>query len=326
MESVVFSRPANASASLSHLRSSNIEEHAAGMTGWSLQYNQLTPGKFSGRLTVLELEGIQFVRDRVNLALFKSGQARKELLFTFPLHAPCADFYCAGHQINRHSLLVAPSASLPDLRAPEHIDLLAISVDAACFTTLFDDADDRALITPQVFPLNDPDNLTRWQMLSDSLDEESRRNATLLDFTAIRKGLRDTLLISLSDMVGHSQALRLTGSAKKRIVDRAQEYMLTHCENPPSILELCKHAGASRRKLQYCFQETLGINPVSYLRVLRLNGVHRDLLKGAPSVQDVAYGWGFWHLSRFANDYRRLFGEPPSATLARSRHNCANFG
>ena len=68
MESVVFSRPANASASLSHLRSSNIEEHAAGMTGWSLQYNQLTPGKFSGRLTVLELEGIQFVRDRVNLA------------------------------------------------------------------------------------------------------------------------------------------------------------------------------------------------------------------------------------------------------------------
>ncbi|MCA7000743.1 helix-turn-helix domain-containing protein [Dickeya solani] len=326
MEPVVFSRPAHVSASLVHLRSSNIEEHAAGMAGWSLQYNQLTPGKFSGQLTILELEGIQFVRDRANLALFKSGQARKDWLFTFPLRSPSADFYCAGHQINRHSLLVTPSASLPDLRAPEHIDLLAISVDAACFATLFEDADESARVTPQVFPFTDPDTLSRWQMLSDSLDEKSQHGATLLDFTAIRKGLRDTLLIFLSDMVGHSQALTLTGSAKKRIVDRAQEYMLTHCDNPPSILELCKHAGASRRKLQYCFQETLGINPVSYLRVLRLNGVHRELLRGASSVQDVAYSWGFWHLSRFANDYRQLFGEPPSATLAGGRNNSANFG
>jgi AraC family ethanolamine operon transcriptional activator len=32
-------------------------------------------------------------------------------------------------------------------------------------------------------------------------------------------------------------------------------------------------------------------------------------------VQDVAAAWGFWHMSQFATDYRKLFGMRPSDTL-----------
>ncbi|CAG9232914.1 hypothetical protein BVI1335_880001 [Burkholderia vietnamiensis] len=32
-------------------------------------------------------------------------------------------------------------------------------------------------------------------------------------------------------------------------------------------------------------------------------------------MQDVAAAWGFWHLSQFATDYRRMFGKRPSETL-----------
>lgn len=56
--------------------------------------------------------------------------------------------------------------------------------------------------------------------------------------------------------------------------------------------------------------------PATYLRALRLNGVRRDLRgRAADSVQDVAAAWGFWHLSQFATDYRRMFGARPSETL-----------
>jgi AraC family transcriptional regulator, ethanolamine operon transcriptional activator len=70
--------------------------------------------------------------------------------------------------------------------------------------------------------------------------------------------------------------------------------------------------------LQYCFEEVLGIAPASYLRAIRLNGVRRELASAAPgerAVQDVAAAWGFWHLSQFAADYRKLFGLRPSETL-----------
>jgi AraC family ethanolamine operon transcriptional activator len=36
------------------------------------------------------------------------------------------------------------------------------------------------------------------------------------------------------------------------------------------------------------------------------------------SVKDVTETWGFWHWSRFSQDYRRLFGELPSVTARRT--------
>jgi AraC-like DNA-binding protein len=53
---------------------------------------------------------------------------------------------------------------------------------------------------------------------------------------------------------------------------------------------------------------------------LRFNGARRDLRVGDPritSVKAIALHWGFLHLGRFAVNYRRWFGESPSATLAR---------
>ena len=49
----------------------------------------------------------------------------------------------------------------------------------------------------------------------------------------------------------------------------------------------------------------------------------RSLLRSregpAPLVKSVALAHGFWHLGLFANDYRAMYGEMPSETLARIR-------
>jgi AraC family ethanolamine operon transcriptional activator len=53
-----------------------------------------------------------------------------------------------------------------------------------------------------------------------------------------------------------------------------------------------------------------------------LNGVHRDLKNAdsAPTkITDVAIHWGFWHMSQFAIDYQRFFGELPSQTMNRHK-------
>jgi AraC family ethanolamine operon transcriptional activator len=72
----------------------------------------------------------------------------------------------------------------------------------------------------------------------------------------------------------------------------------------------------TRRTLQNCFQEALGMSPASYLRTVRLNAVRRALREGPPAttIADTAARWGFWHMGHFSQEYKTLFGETPSQT------------
>ncbi len=140
------------------------------------------------------------------------------------------------------------------------------------------------------------------------------------DDQALRQ-LRDEILMewleTLPAQVDTSELPTL--ERRKKLVDKACELMLAHADEPLSILEVCSRVGTSQRRLNYCFQDVLGTTPVKYLRSMRLNGVRRALRQAGPgmTVQDIASHWGFWHLSQFAQDYRRLFGELPSATLGK---------
>lgn len=74
----------------------------------------------------------------------------------------------------------------------------------------------------------------------------------------------------------------------------------------------------SRRTLQYCFEDVLGMSPTLYLRRLRLNGVRRALLdpsRGQRQIGAVAADWGFGNFSQFSSDYKKLFGESASSSL-----------
>lgn len=85
---------------------------------------------------------------------------------------------------------------------------------------------------------------------------------------------------------------------------------------------ISRATGLSPRTLQRSFQAELGLCPQEWFRIERLNRVRQDLLSGRnnESVTQTATRWGFFHLSRFAQYYRDLFGETPSETL-RSRHH-----
>jgi adenylate cyclase len=65
----------------------------------------------------------------------------------------------------------------------------------------------------------------------------------------------------------------------------------------------------------------MAVSPLEYWRRHRLAAAREDLLKAASdaSVTAIASRFGFDHFGRFSQQYRRCFGEPPSATLRRSR-------
>jgi len=88
------------------------------------------------------------------------------------------------------------------------------------------------------------------------------------------------------------------------------------------VADLCKKAGASWATLERAFAEEFGTSPKSYITSRRLSAVRKRLLRADSSavITDIANAWGFWHMGRFAADYRKQFGELPSQTLKSNRN------
>lgn len=87
----------------------------------------------------------------------------------------------------------------------------------------------------------------------------------------------------------------------------------------PTIVDICTTLGVSERTLQYAFRAYVNMSPLVYLRMCRLNRVRETLLASDPgntTVTAIAMRYGFLHLGRFAIDYKQVFEEHPSATLA----------
>ncbi|MBN9742698.1 AraC family transcriptional regulator [Amycolatopsis sp. A1MSW2902] len=105
---------------------------------------------------------------------------------------------------------------------------------------------------------------------------------------------------------------------QSRIRD-VMEYVDANPAAITSIADLAAQAGLSARALQAGFQDVAGVSPAAYVRQVRLDRAHRELTAGTGgSVTEVAARWGFFHLSRFAAQYRRRFGVLPSETARKA--------
>jgi AraC-like DNA-binding protein len=99
---------------------------------------------------------------------------------------------------------------------------------------------------------------------------------------------------------------------------RAISFIDSNADLDIGIGEIAAAAEVSRRAVQLAFRRHLGTTPTAYLRRVRLDYAHREMLGAAIdglTVTEVAYRWGFSSPSRFAERYRATFGVSPSQTL-----------
>lgn len=111
-------------------------------------------------------------------------------------------------------------------------------------------------------------------------------------------------------------------SASASIVRRAEDWIDAAEPENLNVVELSRALDVPLRSLQRAFNRALRCGPASYLRRRRLMHARAALALNDPesaSVTEIAVAYGFWELGRFAVEYRKLFGEKPSQTLARSR-------
>lgn len=141
------------------------------------------------------------------------------------------------------------------------------------------------------------------------------------------RSLRGSLLYGVHELIfgpekGEAPRVVRGSPARRRIIRAADEYLQANPARPIYTDDLCSALGVSATRLAEVFRVTFGVSPHRFLKLRRLAMVRaalrsRDNDGPPPFVRTVALMHGFWHLGQFARDYRALYGETPSSTLAR---------
>jgi AraC family ethanolamine operon transcriptional activator len=312
------------------VHSTDIDDHAGAQTQWSLSYDQLSRGRFAGTLNLLQLPGVRLVHETTSCAVRQRGQIGEgHYGFAMTLDQPGEAIF-NGQRLDRESLMMGRSEEL-DMSTPAGFSMIGIVVEGKLLSSLWERMYQKRLANWLEQQIVLQFNRAVGELLRashlDVLHRVAARPTLLQDHDVILQ-IRDSILIDWIEAIParvDASGLR-TVDARKRVVHKACELMLARRDQPMTILQLCSEIGASPSKLEYCFRDILGITPSKYLRALRLNGVRRDLKSGIANglgVQDIATRWGFWHLGEFSADFKRQFGELPSAALRRARAEAA---
>ncbi len=306
MNSLPHSAPA-----LRVVEAMDADEHASNLTDWEQCYDQTTAGVFHGLLEEIQLPGLQVFRESTSQGMRQSCCVWPDALW-FGLPFSTQTTRINGRSAATESVLVRPGNCEFELITPADYTIFGVVVRK----------DTLERVAQELGYALDCDQLQKFELVQTSPAARKQCLETLnallqtgpqapsdepLEHTALGA------LLPLLDTGVVEDAARHSLARRQRIVLKAREFLLAHRDQSITVPDLCEQLHVSRRTLQYCFEDILGMTPLHYLRILRLNGARRDL-RSYPerAIRDVAADWSFWHVSQFSSDYRKLFGHSPS--------------
>jgi AraC family transcriptional regulator, ethanolamine operon transcriptional activator len=306
----------------------DVDEHAHNLTNWEQSYDQVAAGRFDGMLEEWRADGLQIFRERSSHAVRQSCCVWPDA-YWFGIEPQRSGMRINGRQPGTNAIMTRPGNREFELVTPDNHQILGIVIQR---NTLLEAAS-RHGCTIGWGALAETEVL---QVSAEALQACAYHIATLLqdhgndtqeDPDQLRQTItqqerhQEQVIAALLSMLDRSSAdHEACGSfiRRRRIVNDARDYAMHNQAQAVTVPMLCAHLHVSRRTLQYCFEDVLGMSPMTYLRSLRLNGVRRQLRDRTSTDQrigDVAAAWGFTNFSQFSCDYKKLFGATPSAAL-----------
>lgn len=313
--------------SLHVLRDVDAHQLAKSITGWDQTYTQTASGRFHGELTELLLGAVQIFTEKSSHALQQTCKISPQSIWFGIPEKGTQIGKINGSPICENMLAVHTGESDFRLSTPNNFVFFGIVIELEALRFWLAHNEDTEI------PKNGLEQRVLWtegsgiQLLQSQLRQifqfaNASAELTLNAKQAIVEDLMDLLsqaLVSRKSLPRDSVA----SQCARKMVRRVQDYIQTNDDRSVTVHELCIELGTSRRALQDCFRKSMGIGPKAYLHAYRLNAVKRELHRedsNYKTVGDAAARFGFWHLSQFTADYKRLFNELPSTSLR--QRNC----
>ncbi len=299
----------------------DADEHAHNLTDWEQSYDQITRGRFHGSLAELQLPQMQVFRECTSQAVRQSCCVWPDA-FWFGLPEQSDQTRINGRLAGAHAVMVRPGNCEFELVTPPDYAIYGIVIRRDALLQAAELSGSRIdwtqLARAEVMHVDNSARAALLKTLANLLQDDG----SCTDNDLRQQVLLNTLL-ALLDTRAVDRAVSSSFQRRQRIVAKARDLVLAQHDQAITVPQLCEQLFVSRRTLQYCFEDVLGMSPMQYLRLIRLNGARRHLRQASAqslTVQDVAADWGFWHFSQFSSDYRKLFGQCPSQSMLTKTH------
>ncbi|MCK5662873.1 MAG: helix-turn-helix domain-containing protein [Thiotrichaceae bacterium] len=302
----------------------NFEIFASILKGYDLDLKQIDRGTFSGTLQQIECNPV-FINRITSTRRFEISGNPPPGLRTFGIPtANCLPFtwrgkYSAGNTIQ----IYKPDTELEMITHP-FFEAIDVSITENAFNELNQQwgfPELNKLIDSREMVICNPEIMQQLRITLqticttiDSKPDLLKQSTDLQDL--IRYEVPYLLVQAL--ITAETQEINTMPAKRNHALKTAVDYIQATPPNKISLNQFCSDNDINERTLQRAFIEQYGISPRSYAKAHQLNSIYKTLLHSDSRtirISDIASSFGFWHMSQFATDYRRHFGELPSETL-----------
>ena len=155
--------------------------------------------------------------------------------------------------------------------------------------------------------------MSRLLKLHETVGQIATTMPEVLEVPEVARSLEQQLIHILVRCLTENVSVQMTSGACRhdKIVSRFEEYLEAHPNMPLYLLEMCAAIGVSERTLRIACERHLGMGPIRYLALRRMNLARRALLRAVSwttTVTRIATEHGFFELGRFAVSYKAFWG------------------
>ncbi|WP_417549562.1 helix-turn-helix domain-containing protein [Methylophaga sp.] len=296
------------------MEANDADEQAHNLKDWQQQYDQISSGRFYGKIEEVMFESIHAFREHTSQTVRQQCNVWPNAIW-LGFSADEKSCRINGHHVSSDHLMIRPGNTQFELVTPEQFNIFGIVINQDTLKQVAQvhgiELDLSLFHSPLKVWHSARLNSLRY-LLNEVLKPQQNQQ--------IRHHQEDIVMMAVLEILQQNeQQIHEKPSFTKRraVVQKVTEYLDAHPDKPVNITDMCALAYVSRRTLQYCFEDVLGISPLKCMRISRLNAVRRVLkngLKGDETISMIAQQWGFFHAGQFTHDYTSLFGENPSVT------------
>lgn len=286
-----------------------------------LEIRQLSPGVFHGSTTVITLPGCTLTRRFTSTGYSSCCWVPQAANLLFPLGPQQA--FVQGRQrgaeqqigsLGNHEVFSVVPENFGHLLVTLPIETLARHLDPS-ESCLF--LETLAQIENGVVDARRKADLTArlLQIFTTIEAAPAPLPAAVLDAYA-----REFTHLLFDYLAAHSGHAPVRSSNHEKILQRALNLIASQPERLLTLDELAREVFASKRAVQYAFGSLLGMAPMRFQKLYRLNLVRRELRRATSPIKfaGLISHLAFSNPGRVSREYAELFGERPSDTLRKA--------